>query len=143
MKIIKANKSFLPQIVALEKERFEDFYSDKSVEQDMSNPNNDLWLMVDDGELLGYINFFHIFDEANLQRIAVFEKYEGMGVAKRLLKHAEEYLKKKVITKVYLEVSEKNAHAIEFYKKNGYKETNRRKNYYSDLSDAIIMWKFF
>ncbi len=143
MKIIKASKANFKAIVALENERFEDNYSDKTIERDLNNPNNTLWVALDGDNVLGYLNVFHIFDEANLQRIAVFKESEGKGIASKLLKHAEGYLKKKGITKIYLEVSEKNSRAIEFYKKNEYKETNRRKNYYSDLSDAIIMWKFF
>lgn len=143
MKIIKAKRNHLEQLVELEKERFDDKYSLKTLENDIKNPNNIILVVVEGEEIVGYINVFYIFEEANLQRIAVFKKYEGIGYASKLLKTIETYLVKKGVTKIYLEVSEANTRAIEFYKKNGYKETNRRKGYYSDLSDAIIMWKFF
>ena len=143
MNIVKANKTHLDQLEALEIERFEDNYSRKMLENDLKNQNNCVWVLTDDDKIVGYIDVFHIFDEANLQRIAVFEKYEGLGCATRLLNYAEKYLIKNNISKIYLEVSETNLRAVNFYIKNGYKETNRRKDYYKDLSDAIIMWKFF
>ena len=143
MKIIKANKEHLEQMVQLEKQRFDDNYSYKTLENDLNNKNNVLWVLIKDDEVVGYIDIFYIFDEANLQRIALFSNYEGRGYATKLLRHAERFLLKRGIAKVYLEVSESNKHAINFYIKNGYRETNRRKDYYRDLSDAIIMWKFF
>jgi ribosomal protein S18 acetylase RimI-like enzyme len=44
--------------------------------------------------------------------------------------------------KIFLEVSDKNIHAIKLYERNGYEKISVRKNYYSDGSDAIIMQKF-
>lgn len=143
MKIIKANKSHLDQLVELEKIRFSDNYSIKTLENDLKNKNNLMWVLLEEDKVLGYIDVFYIFDEANIQRIALFPACEGKGYATKMLKHAENDLKEKGVEKIYLEVSESNTHAVEFYIKNGYKETNRRKDYYSDLSDAIIMWKFF
>ena len=41
---------------------------------------------------------------------------------------------------MFLEVNEHNAPAINFYKKLGFIETNKRKKYYKDGADAIIMF---
>ncbi len=143
MRIIKAKKSHLRDLVLIEEECFEDNYSEKTLLADLQNNMNEMLIAVEGDEVVGYINVFHIFDEANLVKIAVKEKYRRLGVATKLLNRAIDVVKKLGVTKMYLEVSEKNKTAIEFYVKNQFKPTTTREKYYNDLSDAIIMWKFF
>lgn len=143
MKIIKATKSHLPKLVDIEKECFDDNYSEKTLLADINNDMNDVFVAIVDDDVVGYINVFHIFDEANLIKIAVMEKFRRSGIATKLLNKATDHVKKLGVTKMYLEVSEKNKAGIDFYVKNQFKPTTKREKYYNDLSDAIIMWKFF
>lgn len=143
MRILKATKSHINDLVEIEKECFEDNYSEKTLLADINNEMNTMYVAVSDDKVVGYINVFHIFDEANLVKIAVRNGYRRYGVATKLLENATENVKKLGVTKMYLEVSEKNKNAIDFYLKNKFKSTTKREKYYNDLSDAIIMWKFF
>ena len=45
------------------------------------------------------------------------------------------------LSTIRLEVRTDNEDAIKFYKKNGFSIISTLKNYYSDLSDAYLMWK--
>ena len=49
---------------------------------------------------------------------------------------------KKSRMEIFLEVRENNITAIEFYKKNGFKEAGKRKNYYRDTGEAAIIMVF-
>ncbi len=143
MKIIKASPSHIADLVKIEEECFEDNYSEKTLLSDIKNKLNEMYIALEDDGVVGYINVFHIFEEANLVKIAVIEGYRRLGIATKLLDYVTQKLVKQGVTKMYLEVSDKNEKAIKFYKKNGFEETTKRENYYKDLSDAIIMWKYF
>lgn len=143
MQIIKATRSHLNDLVSIEQECFEDNYSEKTLLADLNNKLNTIYVAVVDNKVVGYINVFHIFEEANLVKIAVLDGYRRLGIATKLLAKATDTLIKIGVTKMYLEVSEKNKIAIDFYIKNQFKSTTKREKYYNDLSDAIIMWKFF
>lgn len=143
MKIIKASPSHIADLVKIEEECFEDNYSEKTLLSDIKNKLNEMYIALEDDRVVGYINVFHIFEEANLVKIAVIEGYRRLGIATKLLDYVTQKLVKQGVTKMYLEVSDKNEKAIKFYKKNGFEETTKRENYYKDLSDAIIMWKYF
>lgn len=143
MRIVKANETHVNAIFNLEKACFDDFYSEKTILADIKNNNNIVFVAIDGDKIVGYIDVFYIFDEANLVKIAVLEQYRRTGIATQLLTRALNYLKKHDVTKMYLEVSEKNKKAIDFYTKNQFEATTKRERYYNDLSDAIIMWKYF
>ena len=85
--------------------------------------------------LLGYIYYTLVLDEAEIVSICVKKEARRSGVATKML----DYLMNKQINFCYLEVKDKNQGALNLYLKYGFKEYLRRKNYYSDNSDAILM----
>jgi len=72
-------------------------------------------------------------DVYEILAIATIEECRNKGIAQELLD--------KIKTKdIFLEVRESNKKAINFYKKNNFKQISIRKGYYSDpTEDAIIM----
>lgn len=72
------------------------------------------------------------FDDADLCRIAISEKYRRNHIADNLLENALNKLKEKGIKRVLLEVRESNEPAISLYKKYGFEQIGIRKNYYSE-----------
>ena len=97
---------------------------------------------VKDSRITGYICIRSFLDATHVMDIAVVEKHRQQGVGSMLFLEA---LRKITKTKpetehITLEVRESNAAAIELYKKYGFMETGRRKNYYKDpVEDGIIM----
>lgn len=88
------------------------------------------------GKTIGFISYSVIYDRAELEYIAVDEKYRGTKVSKELLKQLE----KENISSISLEVNVLNKEAIKFYLKNGFKIVSTRKKYYGD-SDGYLMVK--
>ncbi len=88
----------------------------------------------------GFSNFgFSLVKKGHLISIAILEEFRRKGIASALLKETIEYLKKKKIDELYLEVRVTNEPAINLYKKFNFVITNRIPSYYSDGEDAYTM----
>ena len=83
----------------------------------------------------GYLITYDSVDSLDIFEIAVDEKFRSRGIATKLLNRLNDE------RKILLEVSEKNTNAINLYIKNGFKVISKRKKYYLDGSDAIIMMR--
>ena len=64
-----------------------------------------------------------------LSMLLVDTDLRGIGIGNMLLKQAEEILKAKGFNKFQLDVLCKNAKAFSFYKRNGFYELSRNKNF--------------
>ena len=95
--------------------------------------------------IAGYIVMRLCIDEAEIMVIAVDEPFRRNGIAEMLIDHAENLIKDR-ISKILLEVREKNEPAINLYIKKGFEKVGLRKNYYRDFSgqppeNAVLMTK--
>ncbi len=97
----------------------------------------------EDGEIVGYCCTQVLFEDAELQNIAVAPKMRGRGLATDLLTAAEENAKTLGAEKCFLEVRVGNTPAIRLYEKFGYERIGVRKGYYGEGEDAILMRKTF
>lgn len=77
-----------------------------------------------------YTIYTEVLGEAEIIYIAVGDAYRRKGLAEEMLKNID--------ADIFLEVNENNLPAINLYKKCGFNEYMRRKNYYKD-GDAILM----
>lgn len=95
--------------------------------------------------VVGYCALSLMADEAELLTVAIKEEFRHKGVAKKMLEFAFDYAKNQGKTKVFLEVRVSNCKAIDLYKKLGFVEISRRKNYYKagagQAEDALIFQK--
>ena len=73
-------------------------------------------------------------DVYEILAIATVEEYRNKGIAQELLAKIR-------IKNIFLEVRESNQTAINFYKKNKFKEISIRKNYYSKPAENAIIMK--
>ena len=89
--------------------------------------------------IVGYIVFWNVYDEIEIGVIAVLETHRNKQIGQRLLHTA---IAQKPIS-IFLEVSDKNDVAQTFYISQGFQEIHRRRSYYKDGTDAIIMKKSF
>lgn len=100
-------------------------------------------VMLDDDTLVGYAIFNYIFDQAELQNIAISPKEQGNGYGRFLLTYALKAMQDEGIHKIFLEVRASNYKAIQLYKSVGFLEDFIRKNYYhtKDMGheDALCM----
>lgn len=87
----------------------------------------------------GIIVYDYMYDRIEIEYIIVSERYRRLGIATKLLNYIEE--KYRDIDNITLEVRESNIEAINFYKKNGFKEVTIRKNYYKDENGILMIKK--
>lgn len=117
----------------LEERIFAHAWSKKSIEDTLAAKENICMTVTgSDGSFVGYCIFMTSFDDADLCRIAISEKYRRNHIADNLLENALNKLKEKGIKRVLLEVRESNEPAISLYKKYGFEQIGIRKNYYSE-----------
>ena len=93
-------------------------------------------------QLVAYLFFQIILDEAELLNIAVHPQWQGNGCAKQLLSSAVIELIDSSIKSVFLEVAASNTNAVALYKGLKFKQTGIRKNYYNSSlgkEDALLM----
>ena len=78
-------------------------------------------------------------DQAELLYLFVHPLYRGKGLASMLIENLKERVIRLEWKPIFLEVRPSNQKAIGLYIKHGFSIVNRRRNYYSDGEDAIIM----
>ena len=90
-----------------------------------------------DNKIIGFINYDVIYDVVEIEYIYVDTSYRNKGIATDLLNKMFNDVKMDCRS-ITLEVNQNNIKAINFYKKNEFKEISIRKNYYGN-EDAILM----
>lgn len=142
MYIERAGKKDLERIADLETACFSDAYTLSQIVQSYENPFDILYVVKEDEEILAYMNFRILYEEAELFRIAVYPEYRNRGIASQLMHKMDEELLQRGAYVNRLEVRAGNASAIALYHKFGFEEIAMRKEYYSmPTEDAILMEK--
>lgn len=98
-------------------------------------------VVYQDDVLIGYINYWIIFDQATINKVCVKEEFRRRRIAQKLFDMAFEDIKKFECMVCTLEVRISNEKAISFYIKNGFEKVLVKKAYYSDGEDAFYMVK--
>jgi [ribosomal protein S18]-alanine N-acetyltransferase len=87
----------------------------------------------------GYLFAVTLFDEFHVNKIATHPAVRNEGHGARLMNDAISAARSQVASSVILEVRLSNAPAIRFYSGFGFIEIGRRRRYYKDGEDAIVM----
>ena len=126
---------YIEQIFNLEKEIFKNSaFTKESTENLIKEDNSFIYTYLIDEKVCGYLMVLDSIDVYEILAIATIEEYRNNGIAQQLLD--------KIKTKdIFLEVRESNQTAINFYKKNKFKEISVRKNYYSEPNENAIIMK--
>lgn len=95
------------------------------------------------GRLVGYICPMIILDEGHILDVAVHLDFRGHGLGKMLVEKALAICHERGAEFVSLEVRPSNIDAISLYRRLGFIETGRRRRYYHDGEDAILMEYIF
>ena len=93
-------------------------------------------LVAEDEVLLGYVVLADAGEVADLERIGVRRDHQRAGLASALLDAA---LSDAGCDRVLLEVRADNEPALAFYASAGFVEIDRRRRYYRDGTDALVL----
>ncbi|REI00878.1 ribosomal-protein-alanine N-acetyltransferase [Staphylococcus felis] len=97
------------------------------------------FIMEYENKVIGYCGIWIVVDQAQITTIAIEPNYRGLGLGQLMLKYVMNFASV-VATLMSLEVRVENHTAQHVYEKLGFEYGGRRKNYYGDGEDALVMW---
>jgi [ribosomal protein S18]-alanine N-acetyltransferase len=137
---LENHEFFLDKILEIENLSFSAPWSFKGFLQELENPVAQLWALMSDKVLLGYLCFWSFREEMQLLDLAVHPDHRGRGHGTYLLARMIDLALSKGISRIWLEVRVSGSSARRLYENLGFVESGRRKNYYTDpAEDAIVM----
>ena len=140
MRFRAATADDVPAVTALEHELFGvDAWSERSVAEELTGERRTA-LVAEEDTVVGYGVASLAGDVVDLQRIAVAPAHRRTGVAGRLLTELQQDAREAGADRMLLEVSAANGGALAFYAAAGFVEIDRRRRYYRDGSDAVVLW---
>ncbi|MGI6633833.1 MAG: ribosomal protein S18-alanine N-acetyltransferase [Christensenellales bacterium] len=128
------------QVAAIERATFATPWSRASFESEMTTNMVARYLVAEqDNVILGFGGMHIILDEGHITNIAVRAQDRGRGIGKLLLQSMMQYASNLGAAYLTLEVRQSNAAAIALYTSHGFIAVNRRKDYYENGEDALLM----
>jgi [ribosomal protein S18]-alanine N-acetyltransferase len=141
-RVRRAGAADVDAVTRLERRLFgADGWSRAGVVEELTGPLRQAFVAVDDedradgNEVVGYAVLLVVAEVADLQRIAVRDGHRRGGVATALLRACD----LSGVERVVLEVRADNEAALAFYGRHCFAEVARRRRYYADGTDAVVM----
>lgn len=130
-------------VVQLEKQIFSLPWTKEQYQYELKeNPFAHLIVYEHEGEIVGYCDWWILYDQAQIANIAVKPSMKRCGIGQTLLQHMIEHAIQSDCETMSLEVRVSNTAAIALYEKNEFIKVNIRKAYYEDNhEDAYLMIK--
>ena len=95
-----------------------------------------------ESEMIGYFVIMQVVDEAHLLSISVTQKYQGKGFGSHLLGEVFNAARDLGTEQVLLEVRPSNEAGLALYKRFGFEQVGRRRDYYAAIGgreDALVL----
>lgn len=129
-------------IAALERSIFGvDAWSLPTVLSELSAEDRFTVVAIADGAMVGYAITMRADTVVDLLRIAVHPSRQRQGIAHALLAATLDQARLDRADRMLLEVSADNRAAVAFYAREGFVEIDRRRGYYRDRTDALVLRK--
>lgn len=138
-----AEEQDLDRIAELENVLFADSpWPWKEFEHELhENPFAILLVDEEEGRVVGYLDYWILYEQAQVATIGVDPEYQNRGIGSALLSYAEKDAADQGCETFSLEVRVSNAKARHLYEKHGFIQVNIRKGYYENGEDAYLMVK--
>ncbi len=135
--------SHLDSILSIERASFAAPWTREMFERELSNRSSRPMTFLINNEVVGFICFWAVQDEAHLMTVAVHPNYRGQGLGRAIMSHMEQMCLKERLNRIILEVARRNEEARNLYKSFGFSAIGFRKRYYKEINDdAIVMEKW-
>lgn len=129
------------KISELEKECFKEAWTFQMFADSFSSDLFSCILAEDNGEIVGYACQTVLFENAEIDDVAVAPEYRKRGIGRTMMKRLEKDALRRGASVSLLEVRVSNASAMRLYLKMGYRGIYTRQRYYPDGEDAVVMQK--
>ena len=114
LNLIEINKDVIDFSASIED--FENYFNEDTIK---------IWKILT-RKIIGFVIFYHVKDEIEIIQIGIMKACQRKNYGSSIINK----IKKLDIRKIFLEVSDENTQAINFYLKNGFKKIGIRKAYY-------------
>ncbi len=139
VKIERLIKEDIPQVVLLEEELLGDSLGKEMLENEINNESICFLAAKDNKKVLGYIGAYVIEGEMEILNFVVDKIHQRSGIGTLLFNTLLDLYPN--TKSIILEVRENNEQGINFYKKNNFNVISKRKHYYKNGDDALVMMK--
>jgi ribosomal-protein-alanine N-acetyltransferase len=133
----------LPEVRAIETLSFSNPWSDNTFRGEIQNTPVSFPMVVvrrPGEEVVGYVIFWQIRDDVQVNNVAVRPDCRGLGLGEALMRYAIAKVRAAGAAFMTLEVRQSNTAAVALYKKLGFEIMGTRKNYYTKPDeDAYVM----
>lgn len=142
--ICPMSESDLDQVMAIERASFPNPWTRQHFIDELNSPHAfPLSAFDSEGRLVGFICPMLLLDEGHIMDVAVDPDCRGRGVGRMLVQRVLDDCLGAGAAFVSLEVRVSNHAAISLYLEMGFAESGRRKRYYKDGEDALMMERLF
>ncbi len=122
-------------------ELFTNVFTLEYVKKDiLNNQFTNYFTYLIDNKPVAFINYFIMYERAELININVEENFQNRGIASILLDYMIKDCAQKKVNSITLEVNSTNQKALHLYRKFGFTQIAIRKGYYQG-TDAVLMEK--
>lgn len=132
----------VPGVFKVDQACFNHNWTQDSYLEETKNMLSNYVVAETDEEIIGFGGFWQIIDEAHITNIAVLTEYRKIGVGQGIMNALCALAREKGCSSMTLEVRANNQPAILFYQKNCFTQEGRRKDYYGNGLDGLIMWRY-
>ena len=142
--VVPMTADHLDELERLERICFSRPWSRKMLSEELANECAAFLVAVEPvtEKVVGYAGLLVMADEGYITNVAVFPEYRRRGVAEQLLAVFDRFARGNRLAFLTLEVRPSNTAAVALYRKWGFEEVGRRKNYYElPREDALILTK--
>jgi len=133
----------LAEVRAIEALSFSNPWSDNTFRGEIQNTSISFPMVVvrrPGEEVVGYIIYWQIGDDAQVNNIAVHPDCRGLGLGESMMRYAIARARETGAVFMTLEVRQSNTPAVTLYRKLGFETMGVRKNYYTKPDeDAYVM----
>lgn len=141
----------LPAIVSLDQRCLGGLWSEAGYRREMESPNSifrilstvdlDPTSLPSTPSIIGIGCLWSILDEAHITLLGIDPLYQGQGLGQWLLLYLLTDAHQQELHHATLEVRVSNLPAHKLYQKFGFQSVGRRRRYYSDGEDALLLWR--
>ena len=116
-------------------------WGEKGLREELAKPDSVTLVAEENGAAAGFMNFWIVRPETQINSLAVSKDFLRRGAARALLGKCAEYARKSACSSMTLEVAEGNAAARALYGSAGFAVEGRRPKFYNNAEDALLLRK--
>jgi [ribosomal protein S18]-alanine N-acetyltransferase len=138
-------EALLPEAIALDQRCLGGLWTEDGYRRELDSPNSDLLMLqqieLEKQKIIGIACLWAILEEAHITVLAIDPLYQRQGLGQAILWMLLTSAWKRGLEWATLEVRPSNQAAIALYQQFDFQEVGKRRKYYDNGEDALILWR--